>query len=343
MAKDISDVLAENADNIESIVSQFQEALEKMVEAAQTAVADQLRKNLSITGGRVESSGANQRVLSNVDDLFSKELDRLGYQQLVQNYTDSFSGQMVSFQRVMEHLNENLLYPLPEVRFTPADLAEFDVYKMNARQMLTDVVQKVGLAAKQQALLNVGGLPVKELKQAISQQFGKTVGEARTLADTSLTNFYRTVTDQGFQIIEQDLPGFKIRYNYEGPLDKITRPFCRKLERQSRNGKSWTRKEIEKLSNGQITNVFISCGGYNCRHQWVISIRELREQQAKRKPPTVATQRDARSEAKREVVARRALHTDRIRRQVGAGLPLEQVQAIRESVVAKVKSLRNVR
>ena len=53
---------------------------------------------------------------------------------------------------------------------------------------------------------------------------------------------------------------------YRGPLDKLTRDFCRKLI-----GKKYNLKEIETLDNEQGLPVLHYNGGYNCRHEWVLS------------------------------------------------------------------------
>jgi hypothetical protein len=52
-------------------------------------------------------------------------------------------------------------------------------------------------------------------------------------------------------------------YLYTGPLDGLTRPFCKALI-----GKVVTSEQMRKLNNGQGLNVMTSCGGYNCRHTW---------------------------------------------------------------------------
>jgi hypothetical protein len=51
---------------------------------------------------------------------------------------------------------------------------------------------------------------------------------------------------------------------YAGPVDGTTRPFC-----LARVGKVFTRADIDGMENGQIANVFLTGGGWNCRHTWV--------------------------------------------------------------------------
>jgi len=55
------------------------------------------------------------------------------------------------------------------------------------------------------------------------------------------------------------------RFQYVGGIIASTREFCRELD-----GKILTREEIDRLDNGQTAagSVFVSAGGFNCRHVW---------------------------------------------------------------------------
>lgn len=55
---------------------------------------------------------------------------------------------------------------------------------------------------------------------------------------------------------------------YVGPLDDATRPFCEEIL-NSKDLPIYTVEEIQSMDNGQLGDVFTSCGGYNCRHEWV--------------------------------------------------------------------------
>jgi hypothetical protein len=54
------------------------------------------------------------------------------------------------------------------------------------------------------------------------------------------------------------------KYIYLGPVDGLIRPFC-----MARVGNVYTKEEILDMDNGQIDNVLMTGGGYNCRHKWV--------------------------------------------------------------------------
>lgn len=57
------------------------------------------------------------------------------------------------------------------------------------------------------------------------------------------------------------------QFRYEGPRGELSRDFCK-----SRVGKVYTIEEIELMDNQQRLPVLYFCGGYNCRHRWVVVI-----------------------------------------------------------------------
>jgi hypothetical protein len=82
------------------------------------------------------------------------------------------------------------------------------------------------------------------------------LSEARTLYDTQVNVFGRQV--EALKSTPEDV------YAYMGPADVKLRPFCREHV-----GKVYTKAQIDALDNGQLPNVFLTGGGYNCRHMFV--------------------------------------------------------------------------
>ena len=253
---------------IESIVSQFEAALKPIVAQARRAVIEALTKRLSVTNGMIARTKTNQRILRTVRDLFEREMKRAGYQELVDRYVQQFNGQFKFFNDHLTDLGKQIGQDL-SVKFGPRDLDYFAAQQSNTAHLLDVTVEQIAADAQRQAILSVGGLKLSDLISEIAEQFDKSVGEATTLADTAVSTFYRVISDRGYQIIERDIPGFDVRYEYEGPDDVVTRPFCDALLKK---GISYTRVEIDRMENGQIPGVFTSCGGFNCRHQWMISL-----------------------------------------------------------------------
>jgi hypothetical protein len=105
-----------------------------------------------------------------------------------------------------------------------------------------------------------------DLMDDLAEALDVELYQARRLYDTTVNVFARQVEAMKSQ------PGDV--YAFLGPADTKLRPFC--LEHV---GKVYTREQIDALDNGQIPNVFLTGGGWNCRHQFVAvsKVSELRE------------------------------------------------------------------
>lgn len=86
-------------------------------------------------------------------------------------------------------------------------------------------------------------------------------GNLQTEVQTLFSSFSRTVIAKKAKDVGLD------RFEYIGPDDDLTRPFCQKLLEQ-RDPPVYTTEEIDAMDNGQMGDVMANCGGYNCRHQW---------------------------------------------------------------------------
>lgn len=102
----------------------------------------------------------------------------------------------------------------------------------------------------------IAGSPerILDLEEKLS---GRLLGNLKTEINTAVSAFNQTLTQKKAQELGIDL------FVYLGPLDDITRPFCR-----ARVDKVYSMAEIAKMDNGQDLDPFIYRGGYNCRHQW---------------------------------------------------------------------------
>jgi len=192
-------------------------------------------------------------------------LDDAGYSSLMNAYVSSFAGEKAFLQETLDYLGYK------PVDFTAADLKLFRSLQLNAVTSMTTIAEAAAGTAMQQALFSIGGLKFSDLLESLATKIDASLPRVRTIAETSMTTYYRTLTDQAFQKIERDLPEIDQRYRYSGPLDSRNRPFCRRLEQAD---KSYSRPEIAAMNNGMLPNVFLSCGGWNCRHVWILDTRK---------------------------------------------------------------------
>ena len=106
---------------------------------------------------------------------------------------------------------------------------------------------------------------------ALVDDFGGTLANQITAEmNTATSGFYRSVTQAKAKELDVEY------FVYVGPLDGITRPFCK-----SRVNKIYTRAQIAKWDNGTKLPADIYGGGYNCRHDLVPMSKERAEQRVK--------------------------------------------------------------
>lgn len=109
--------------------------------------------------------------------------------------------------------------------------------------------------------------PVSEIIADLADALDREAKGVQTLYDTQVSVFGRQVESLKTKDLGPEQP-----FLYVGPIDDVTRPFC--LEHA---GKVWTREKIDAMDNEQLPNVFLTAGGYNCRHSWIaVESKELR-------------------------------------------------------------------
>lgn len=268
-------ILGKHDKFLDSLVDGFEGQLDPLLEAAQKRTLAALEKKLSFAkDGSIEFTPANQRVLRSINRLFKTEMNRStkqtpgGYKAVAQAFSEQFADHLPQFQDVLNQISQSLSGPpLPQVKFTGEDLDLFASQAVGAKDLLMGVLDNTASAAKRQALFSAGGLKFSDLAGELGKQFGKTQAAAVSIADTSISAFYRTIASQSYAKIEAAQKR-NLLFEYAGPKDSLERPFCADL---SDAALTYTRDQIADMDNGQGMPVFISGGGWNCRHQWIIS------------------------------------------------------------------------
>lgn len=171
-----------------------------------------------------------------------------------------------------------------------ADLTAPMTTKLDALRVLhtTDLLDEGEQVARELWQATVRGVFGSRMPSRILADLGDILDSSEatitTLYDTSLSIYGRQV--EALQAGDDQEAAFA----FMGPADDVTRPFCRQ-----HLGKVYTREEIDALDNGQLDNVFLTGGGYNCRHSWmeVSKFSELRDLQGTRhRVPEVQGQLD---------------------------------------------------
>lgn len=127
-----------------------------------------------------------------------------------------------------------------------------------AQNVFEDVILPDSLAAVRSALQSMTvGVAQSSAITSLEQALKSSTGRQLTVARTQLSSYGRSVTASAAQKYKLDL------YLYTGPIDGITRDFCRPLV-----NKVVDARQMRRLDNGQGLAVLTSGGGYNCRHSW---------------------------------------------------------------------------
>jgi len=120
-----------------------------------------------------------------------------------------------------------------------------------------DAAEEVARAAR---VATTTGADLARLVDDVQAKIGGARARSLSAVDSMAMAAGRQIT-----ILDAEAGGIDV-YGYGGPVDQLTRPFCRehhtRLTRQV-----YTRAALDRLSNpGQPTPVSVYLGGYNCRH-----------------------------------------------------------------------------
>jgi hypothetical protein len=268
----LNQVLEDHDKHITSLVESFNEELSKLLAKAQANVQGRLMDKLDFTDGKLDQSAANRKLLRSIDDMMLEELDTLGLGELTDAFVSQFGGQFQFFKDVLnETLGKEQTAKLGLDKLTTDDKSFLSITQMDAADNIEGVLYRMADNMRRKALAGIGGLTTGGLASLISEEVSKTPALAKTEAATATSSFYRTLADLSFRKIEED-QNWTIRYRYVGPpaKDPLIRQFCEHLMERSSRGSSWTREQIDMMDNEQLDNVFVTGGGYNCRHQWIV-------------------------------------------------------------------------
>lgn len=246
--RDLFDVDADLDRLLTLLDDEFAASLASVLKTARRRV-QALVATLTRTNGRLVSTRANLAIAREAERVIRAALQEAGYDRLVAQalgrYPDlldaAFSGARIDGAvRAMTAFDLQTLEA-----FHALKLQELGGVGTRMATSLRDLVMKGVMGAQAEA----------EVVSEIAEVLDATAANARTLYETGLSEFVRTVV-----LLQSDGEADEA-FLYSGPVDARCRPFC--LERV---GKVWTRKTIEAWDNGQLGNTMLTLGGYNCRH-----------------------------------------------------------------------------
>lgn len=207
-----------------------------------------------IEGGKVKAKQAAALLVSLEDEIKKAGLDEMVLKGVRESY-----GRELQFVRDTLEAIKSSDDPKDEI-FTDADKTLVEtLVKFKVDDIDATTSQYIG-DLREQTMFSVLSGETPDFR-GIWDDLGESMtSKLETEFNTSVAAFNRTITiSKGKEL------GFEL-YEYLGPSDKLTRPFCAHL--LEKNPPIYAIKEIEAMDNEQDLDVLIYGGGYNCRHTW---------------------------------------------------------------------------
>jgi len=164
---------------------------------------------------------------------------------------------VLSQRRILESIEQSLA--AIDLSLSAGDLPQLEQLQIQSvAQIFEDVILPDTQSAIRDALTSLSlETPAEIVFSDLNERLRRSTGRQLTEVKTRISQYGRGINAAAAAAADLDL------WLYTGPIDGITRDFCRPLV-----NKVISSKQMTKLSNGQGLPVITSGGGYNCRHSW---------------------------------------------------------------------------
>lgn len=273
---DLQSVLAQQDTANDREVVVFGDHVNSLVRKALAAVALLLGGHLVFAAGRVVNNAYNRAYLARTDKLFLAELNRAGLTQLIDAFMGRFNSQINWFKEILLATPGGEKFAESANSYSPDTARNLALFQQNTAEQIEELIQRSAQNMRYALLRSLGNLKKDEVLAVANAALDSLPAQLSQLSSTSVSTFYRTVADIGFQKIEA-VHG-PLAYRYVGPPsgDPVIRPFCEHLMKLVEGGRTFTRAEINAMDNGQrqwgMGDVFTSGGGFQCRHGWAVVV-----------------------------------------------------------------------
>ena len=241
-------------------------------------LVDQYLPNLDVANGLIKNTNANITKANNIGKLKSFLRNEIN-KELESNYLKSF-GEIGS--KSVDYYKDFGMLPKQRTAILKRNRQLVRIFVAS----LFDNNDIANSLASTTSKAVVSAIPYADLRNAIDAQVNGVDGKMGAIERYHYQNGYDQLQAYSRNLDNNFSEKLKLNYAiYTGGEIKTTRSFC-----DARNGKVFTREEIEEMGNLQWqgkkpnNNIFTDMGGYNCRHYWNWISYEL----AKRLRPDVS-------------------------------------------------------
>lgn len=234
---------------VDALTESFATELAVVTDLLKAKIRTLVRHLQRDTTGRVVAAELNLRLALALKADLVKVLKDAGYPELALRATDA----------PLDHLAHQVLHGQTD----PPVLARYDLDALVAMKEIrfADLLRVGEDVAAQLWRVTLDGVlgarPVLDLVDDLAEALDLSAAQARTIYDTAVSTFSRQVGQLGTTGEPDEA------FLYVGPDDIKTRPFCK-----AHVDRVYSRAAIDAMDNGQLPNVMLTGGGYNCRHQF---------------------------------------------------------------------------
>ena len=236
-----SALIARNA-KIDELVNQFNSLYEGIAPGVKREVQALFRKGVF-----------NQDVIKNV-------FTDAGFDDLYGGFVDKFDDIIKQGNAVGKAMG--IGFPLTEKNYNILDALASQVETRFAVSQASFISSMTDSAM----MHRIGGGKFTDIVADMSKAFEGSGRRFAAEAQTGINQFNNAVNYQMF-----DEAGVE-RWIYFGPLDEKTRDSCTATKTDPNQETGWTAEQVESSQTP-----FIEAGGYNCRHEWLAYVGELKE------------------------------------------------------------------
>jgi hypothetical protein len=257
---------------LDSDLMAFRRRIVQITQRASDQVLRDLLRDIEVNAaGRIVLTTKTLNAFRNIQKTISDSFRSAGLSTAIDAWGLNYGRQITRFDQVLQSFGVDLRPSTDSI----------ELFERLAKGSLDLLESEVGLIAqriKRQTMLQWAVADRESIISAIARSLNLVPDQVTSLADTAISTFYRTISFNSYQKIEQQLG--EQRFQYAGPRDLLNRPFCKQIWKQQAEGRTWTLTEIQGLDNGQTGNAFVTCGGYQCRHQWILAVAQPQQKAA---------------------------------------------------------------
>lgn len=233
---------------MDALNATFANELSQVVTLLTAKIRGLVKKLETNTNGRIVASQQNLALALRMKADLLKALEDAGFSELALRAVDAPLDKLAA--KVLNGAGEEAV-----------SLAAFDVDALVAMKQIhfAELLQVGEDVATQLWRITLDGVlgvrPVLDLVNDIADVLDISAARARTVYDTIVSTYSRQVGQIGTTGEPDEA------FLYVGPDDAKTRPFC-----EEHVDRVYSRAAIDDMDNGQLPNVFLTGGGYSCRH-----------------------------------------------------------------------------